>query len=95
MAAGLNHMIPSREKKRELEGMKIADLKLTKNEKEMLRQFFPSVKSAVRQFFENAIWHLNSFNECNNAILHVYSLSFFSKRIVNHPQTTTGKYVGY
>ena len=40
MAAGLNHMIPSREKKRELEGMKIADLKLTKNEKEMLRQFF-------------------------------------------------------
>ena len=30
MAAGLNHMIPSREKKRELEGMKIADLKLTK-----------------------------------------------------------------
>ena len=61
----------------------------------MLRQFFPSVKSAVRQFFENAIWHLNSFNECNDAILHVYSLSFFSKRIVNHPQTTTGKYVGY
>ena len=53
MAAGLNHMIPSREKKRELEGMKIADLKLTKNEKEMLRQFFfPSVKSAVRQFLK-------------------------------------------
>ena len=50
MAAGLNHMIPSREKKRELKGMTIADLKLTKNEKEMLRQFFPSVKSAVRLF---------------------------------------------
>ena len=41
MAAGLNHMIPSREKKRELEGMKIADLKLTKKrEKKCFDSFF-------------------------------------------------------
>ena len=68
---------------------------LTKNEKEMLRNFFSfcKISCATVLKMQFGIWTRlqNAITQFSTYILSV----FFLKRIVDHPQTTAGKYVGY